>query len=190
MNTLIVLAHPRHNSLNASLSQCLQSKLQLYGHHVVLNDLYRSGFNPITDEQISITADVIGAQEQIRQAEIVVLQFPLWWFTMPAMLKGWFDRVFTKGFAYDVGKIFATGLLKGKKVMISTTTQSNANVYSDSGHHGNIEKFLEPIHHTLRMAGFTILKPYVVYDAMNTSPDHTIQKTALTRITPHLLEQL
>ena len=44
----------------------------------------------------------------------IILHFPLWWFGVPAILKGWFDRVLVKGFAYDAGKVFATGLLRGK----------------------------------------------------------------------------
>jgi putative NADPH-quinone reductase len=91
------------------MAQCAIDVLQRKGHDVAIEDLYASKFSPSLTEserQSYYTArfDAAGTQEQCERlmaAEAMVLVFPTWWFSFPGMLKGWFDRVWAPGVAYD-----------------------------------------------------------------------------------------
>lgn len=120
MKILIVYAHPEPTSLNGSLKDLAVKVLKEEGHEVIVSDLYQMKWKAAADgddflsrgsERLSyiqdskdafltgtLTADI---QEEIRKllwSDAVVFQFPLWWFSMPAILKGWFDRVYVNGF--------------------------------------------------------------------------------------------
>ncbi|MEC7964039.1 MAG: NAD(P)H-dependent oxidoreductase [Pseudomonadota bacterium] len=103
MKTLIVLCHPLQDSLNAHLAKKAQAKMAAAGHEVQLLDLYAEGFDPrlsVAERQGYYTApfDDDGALQEV---EALILVFPTWWFGLPAMLKGWIDRSFLPGVAYD-----------------------------------------------------------------------------------------
>jgi NAD(P)H dehydrogenase (quinone) len=66
---------------------------------------------------------------KISWVDYLIFQFPLWWTEPPAILKGWFDRVFAKEFAYDNGATYEKGLLKGKKALLSFTTAGGPDIY-------------------------------------------------------------
>lgn len=126
MNVLIVYAHPEPQSLNGSLKDFSVQRLEAAGHAVQVSDLYamqwkatldandstaQSGdrFNPSLDSQQAFaqglqSRDIELEQEKLLWADTVILQFPLWWFSMPAILKGWVERVYAYGFAYGVGE--------------------------------------------------------------------------------------
>lgn len=127
MNVLIVYAHPEPRSLNASLRDIAVGELKAHGHSVELSDLYAMGWkiqvdrsdfpalDPDTRLRVAaassdafaadaLTDDVKAEQEKLLRADALILQFPLWWFSMPAILKGWIDRVYAYGFAYGVGE--------------------------------------------------------------------------------------
>ena len=94
----------------------------------------------------------------------MILQFPLWWFGMPAIMKGWADRVFARGFAYGPGRKYDTGMFAGKTAMVATTTGTSAETYAPDGVDGDIRAVLWPIHNgLLRYTGFDVLPPYVAY---------------------------
>lgn len=109
MNCLLVTAHPLQNSLNARLAGHAEAVMTAGGHQVIREDLYRSGFSAALTgaERQSYYApaydDRATAAEiaRLRAAEALVLCFPTWWFGFPAQLKGWFDRVWAPGVAYD-----------------------------------------------------------------------------------------
>lgn len=106
---LVVIAHPLEDSLCRSLAQHAVATLRARGHEVEVEDLYASGFAPAltVDERRSYysaqfdSAAVRAPAERLLAAEALVLVFPTWWFSFPAMLKGWFDRVWAPGIAYD-----------------------------------------------------------------------------------------
>ncbi|MEK6293433.1 MAG: NAD(P)H-dependent oxidoreductase, partial [Paraburkholderia tropica] len=127
MNVLLVYAHPEPRSLNGSLKNFTVERLERAGHTVQVSDLYAMNwkatldaddapardlaepFRPSTDSRHAFEggtqpADIAAEQEKLRWADAVILQFPLWWFTMPAILKGWVERVYAYGFAYGVGE--------------------------------------------------------------------------------------
>lgn len=109
MHCLVVKAHPLTESLCASLTDTAVSALQTTGHEVVLEDLYAEAFAPalMPAERASYytetyAAEAVTAQtERLLNAEALVLVFPTWWFGFPAILKGWFDRIWAPGIAYD-----------------------------------------------------------------------------------------
>lgn len=109
MKCLVVIAHPVTDSLCQSLAKTAIATLIANGHEVVVEDLYASGFSPaLTDEErqsyYSPTFDQTAVKENIDDllsAEALILVFPTWWFGFPAILKGWFDRVWAPGIAYN-----------------------------------------------------------------------------------------
>jgi NAD(P)H dehydrogenase (quinone) len=91
---------------------------------------------------------------------------------MPAIMKGWVDRVFARGFAYRVGHKYDTGLLGGRLAMVSTTTGTSADTYAPDGIDGDINDILWPIHNgILRYTGFDVLQPHVVYMPGRVTPE-------------------
>lgn len=109
MNILVVTAHPDENSLCTALASHTISSLESAGHDVVVEDLYAKQFNPVLSQderaryydveykQSSIANEV----DRLKRADALVLIFPTWWFNFPAILKGWFDRIWVPTVAYD-----------------------------------------------------------------------------------------
>lgn len=195
MNVLIVYAHPEPRSLNGSLKDFAVRRLQAAGHQVQVSDLYAMNWKATLDASDSLdrdvdarfdpsqdskrayaagrqSADIAAEQEKLRWADTVILQFPLWWFSMPAILKGWVERVYAYGFAYGVGEHsdahwgdrYGEGNLAGKRAMLVVTTGGWESHYGPRGINGPIDDLLFPIHHgILHYPGFEVLPPYLVY---------------------------
>lgn len=195
MNVLLVHAHPESRSLNGSLKNFAVRRLEAAGHSVQVSDLYAMHwkaivdandstdrepgalFNPSLDSERAYACrtqspDIAQEQEKLRWADALILQFPLWWFTMPAILKGWIDRVYAYGFAYGVGEHsdthwgdrYGEGSMKGKRAMLIVTAGGWESHYSPRGVNGPMEDILFPIHHgILYYPGFEVLPPYVAY---------------------------
>jgi NAD(P)H dehydrogenase (quinone) len=141
----------------------------------------------------TLTPDVLAEQEKLLWADTIIFQFPLWWYTMPAILKGWVDRVFTYHFAYGVGEHsdtkygerFGEGTLAGRKALLSVTAGGPESHYAARGINGPIDDLLFPIHHgILYYPGFDVLPPYLVYRT------HKVDETAYARITEELGQRL
>ncbi|WP_122616974.1 NAD(P)H-dependent oxidoreductase [Streptomyces sp. Tu 4128] len=196
MKTLIVHAHPEPKSLNGSLKDLAVSTLEAAGHEVRVSDLYAMGWKAVVDaadygpeassplkvardsgrafEGGTLTPDVRAEQEKLLWADTIVFQFPLWWYSMPAILKGWVDRVFTFRFAYGVGEHsdtkygerYGEGTFAGRKAMLSVTIGGQESHYGARGINGPIEDLLFPIHHgILYYPGIEAVPPFVVYGA-------------------------
>ncbi len=126
------------------------------------------------------TEDIEAEQEKILWADVILFQFPFWWFSMPAILKGWVDRVFACGFAYGVGQYdnknygsrYGEGTLEGKKVMLSITIGGREDQYGPRGINGPIEDLLFPIHHGIFWyTGMSVLPPFIIYQSYNVSDE-------------------
>jgi NAD(P)H dehydrogenase (quinone) len=194
MNVLIVYAHPEPLSLNGSLKNFMVRRLERAGHQVQVSDLYAMNWKSALDAADSLDApdgrfnaslasrqafergrqseDIAREQQKLLWADTVILQFPLWWFSMPAILKGWVERVYAYGFAYGVGEHsdtrwgdrYGEGTLAGKRAMLVVTAGGWESHYGPRGINGPIDDILFPIHHgILYYPGFDILPPYVVY---------------------------
>ena len=180
MKVLIVLAHPERQSFNAAMFQLTIKTLEENGHKVKTSDLYRMNFNPVSDRQnfksikdpsvFKQQAEELYAtkvngfipelnieQEKVAWCDLIILQFPLWWFSFPAILKGWVDRVFSMGKFYDNGQIYEAGMLKGKKALMSITAGGPEKSYIAT-RYGSIDEILFPIHRgILEFVGFHVL---------------------------------
>ncbi len=169
--------------------------LQQAGHEVQVSDLYAmrwkagydaddSGAPPVGEfwrptldskqafAQGTQSADIVAEQEKLLWADTVIFQFPLWWFSMPAIMKGWIDRVYAWGFAYGVGEHsdrhwgdrYGEGTFVGKRAMLIVTAGGWAEHYSPRGINGPIDDILFPIQHgMLFYPGFEVLPPLVFY---------------------------
>lgn len=94
----------------------------------------------------------------------MIWQFPLWWFGLPAALKGWVDRVFAMGRIYGGGRTYESGVCKGKRALLSLTTGGPEGAYTSDGFNGDIYGILKPIHRgVLQFVGFEVLAPHIVY---------------------------
>lgn len=139
MNYLIVYAHPNSKSFNEAVKESLVETLGKKGD-VVVRNLYSMGFDPVLSAQDlgSIQGGVIPEeiqkeQEYVTNADIIFFVFPLWWAGPPAILRGYVDRVISKGFAYDFGPGGLQQLLSGKKLQIITTMGESQENYESSG---------------------------------------------------------
>ena len=109
MRILLVLAHPLEESFAASVAETVRNKLTANGHTVDMLDLYREGFDPrLTPSERARyfepgydPAEAEPYISRLKQADGLVLVFPQWWFNFPAILKGFFDRVFAPGVAFE-----------------------------------------------------------------------------------------
>ena len=167
-----VYAHPTEQSFNKELLTIAKSSID--ENQLTVSDLYQMQFNPAaTTEELSSAVDkqVIAEVEKIKQADLVILQFPLWWFSVPAILKGWMDKVFVPGIAYSKEMKFQNGGFASKKALIVTTTQAPKESYTEAGLNGPIESILQPIHHALHFVGFETLAPFIGYRALGNTTD-------------------
>lgn len=111
MHALIVVAHHDPQSLTHSVAAEVGAGLSASGHTFEIADLAAEGFDPrysAADHRVHRTratppADVQAEQARIDRADALVLAFPIYWWSMPALLKGWVDRVFVNGWAIDYG---------------------------------------------------------------------------------------
>lgn len=208
MKILYIYAHPNPASFNSILKDYGIDELSKLDHEVLLDDLYAQHFNPTADlndfhlddteldqqyflaqsiafHKNALATDITAEIEKIRWAERLIFQFPLWWFSTPAILKGWFDKVLVKGFAYDTGKTFSNGLLQGKTAALVVTTQSPESAYQKEGvHQATIDAFLRPIEHTLRFAGIKVLPHFVTFDAFKFDTER--KKTIISQYQDYL----
>ena len=130
MHVLMIYAHPRADSLSAALCDAAKAALESAGHSVELRDLYAEGFQPaLTAEERGAYHDtdnnLVGIEDHVaslKRAEALLLVHPTWWYGMPAMLKGWFDRVWAPGVAFRIGDGAIEPLLTNiKRIGVVTT---------------------------------------------------------------------
>lgn len=134
MKCLVVVAHPLPDSLCRSLARLATKELEAAGHEVTVEDLYDSGFSAALTEAerrsyYAVPFDasaVAGEAARLAEADALMLVFPTWWYGFPAILKGWFDRVWSPGIAFDHSADFGPikPRLKLRHVLAITTLGS------------------------------------------------------------------
>lgn len=185
MNVLIVFAHPDGKSLNGALKDMTVRILEQNGHKVEVSDLYKKKFKAIADQDDflvlknpnrfnyiseqyhalknnTFAADIVEEQRLVTWADLIIFQYPMWWTDAPAILKGWFDRVFSYSFAYGPGR-YEEGNLKGKVAIVSVTHGAeDLSEYGETGIKGKVEERLFNIQHEkLYFCGITVLEPFL-----------------------------
>ena len=150
MKYLIIYTHPNPKSFNRAVKEEVESALKKQGKEFAVRDLYEIKFNSVLGgsdfaglAQGKIPEDIKREQEFIKKAGALIFINPIWWFGMPALLKGYIDRVFLRGFAYDVVDGKVKGLLSDKKVMMFNTTGGAQEDYEKFGYRLAIKTNIE-----------------------------------------------
>lgn len=194
---LWVSAHPEPRSLNGSLRGAAIAHLRSTGHLVLESDLYAMGWDPVVrpadgghdtkdeSEPFRVSTDTRNAylagsqppevcreQAKLRRADAVIVQFPLWWYGMPAILKGWFDRVFVSGFAFGTDPVtgrrlrFEQGPFVGKRALAVTTLGDRPLAIGPRGKSGELHELLFGLlHGTFAYTGMSVLPPWALPSA-------------------------
>lgn len=189
---LIVHAHPERASLTHQLVGVTVQALRQQGHEVLQSDLYGMQWKAVFDEQdfperanpdrlsfieesghsyargLQVT-DIATEQQKVLAADAVIFQFPLWWYGMPAIMKGWIDRVWAFGLAYGYRNAgnryrYGDGAFKGKRALLSVAVGGPAEDYAPRGINGPLDQLLFPITHgSLYFPGFDVLPTFAAY---------------------------
>ncbi len=151
MNHLIVVAHFNSASFTHAVVDVIKNKAENNNETVEIIDLYADKFNPVLDlEDLGwmyqggeAPENIKSYQEQIKNADKLTVVYPIWWAQMPAMLKGFIDRVFTMGFAFLYDENGPQALLKGKQAHIITCSGSPNEYYEAIGMHKAIKQTID-----------------------------------------------
>uniref|UniRef100_H3B1W2 Ribosyldihydronicotinamide dehydrogenase [quinone] n=1 Tax=Latimeria chalumnae TaxID=7897 RepID=H3B1W2_LATCH len=193
---LIVYAHQEPKSFNGSLKNLADEVLSKQGCSVTISDLYAMDFKPAATRSDIIgelynpdhfnyrvecfeaykkgrlAKDVLEEQKKVLDANLVIFQFPVYWFSMPAIMKGWIDRVFIQGFSYGIPGFYDEGFLKDKKALLSLTTGGDEGMYLPTGANGDIKYLLWSMQHgMMHFCGFQVLAPNVCYGMDNVTEE-------------------
>ena len=194
MNIFIVYAHHEPTSFTAAMKNIAVQTMESQGHSVTVSDLYGQGFSAVAQKwdfvttsgghfnymleqkhsaklQNSFSPDILGEMQKLAAAEVLLIITPLWWSSVPAILKGWFDRVLAMGVAWDTGKFYENGLLRGKQALVAAAAGHPAEYYTAKGRHqGTAAAALHPItHDTLAFCGFNVQEPFVALNILGTA---------------------
>lgn len=147
MNALLIYAHPNPASFCAAIKNEIVEIAKQKGENLEISDLYEMNFNPVLSgsdfesfQKGEMPADIKAEQDKISKADRIIVVYPVWWTGFPAILKGYFDRVLSYGFAYKAGDNGIEKLLTGKKAAFFTTSGTPFDVYSAMGMHDAMNK--------------------------------------------------
>ena len=188
MNVLIVHAHPEAKSFNTALMTLAKEQLTQAGHSVEVSDLYEMNWNPVASaddfaqrkspdylvyaleqrynfDQQAIAHDIAIEIAKLQKADLLILNFPLFWFSVPAIMKGWIDRVLISGVCYGGMRFYDQGGLKGKKALVTLTLGGREHMFGENAIHGElVEGMLRPLlRGTLAYVGLEVLPPFIGY---------------------------
>jgi len=195
MKILLVYAQPESKSLTHHLAREAEIYLQKQGHTIIHSDLYSMEWKAVMDEtdymdrqfheRLSFiqesshaystntqTADVEREQKKLKEADALILIFPLWWYGMPAIMKGWIDRVWAYGLAYGYKNAgnsyrYGDGAFLGKRALLAVNIGGPESEYSPRGINGNLEDLMFPITHgTLFYTGMEVLPTFAIYNSV------------------------
>lgn len=159
MKVQLVVAHPRRDSFTHALAQRYASGLAERGHQIDWLDLYQERFDPVlgTDEAGATPVQILSYQERLNACEALVLAYPIWWSTPPAILVGWLQRVLSEEFAFGAREGRTHGLLPhSAKLLISVGSRNRGEVHLE-------QLYVEPMHSVLRYCGMQVLRPVVCW---------------------------
>lgn len=190
MRVLIVRAHPEPRSFTMALADRAATTLRAKGHEVEQSDLYAMNFDPVAKAEDfgcrrdpdylvyaleqrhgyqtgSLAPDIAAEVEKLLRAELLILCFPVFWFSLPAMMKGWIDRVFLSGPIYGGRRFYAQGGLAGRKAWPVMTIGSRAHMLADEAAvHGAFDVMFRPLlRGTLAYAGLAVIEPFIAWHA-------------------------
>jgi len=187
MHILMIHAHNESQSFNAAMKDLAVAELQTQGHRVEVSDLYAMNWNPVAsaadfgsraDSQYltyaleqrhnhsvrTLAPDIQGELDKLLEADLLIFNFPIYWFSMPAIMKGWIDRVLVSGVCYGGKRFYDQGGLVGKKAMLAMTIGGQPHMLVNGGVHGDLNDMLRPIlRGTLAYTGMQVLPSFVAH---------------------------
>ncbi|EZQ12586.1 NAD(P)H dehydrogenase [Halopseudomonas bauzanensis] len=187
MKVLIVHAHPEPASYTSTLQRIACEHFRQRGDEVEISDLYAMNFNPVAStedftqranpdylvyaleqrhafEQGALQTDIQREIDKIQRCDLLILSFPVYWYSMPAILKGWLDRVFISGLFYGGRRIFERGGMRGKRALVCATLGGREKMFSAEGIHDDLHDLFRPLlKGTLGYTGFDVLTPFFAY---------------------------
>lgn len=164
MHHLVVVAHPAERSFTMGIARAYVDELQTLGQYPRTFDLYRAAFNPIlTEDELAPShakrardVHIAQAQDDVVRAHALTVIYPLWWSSMPAMMKGYIDRVFARGFAYESENGVVRGLLAGRKCVLITISGAPLSLLLKSGNWDAVQVLQDT--HIFRASGFDVVE--------------------------------
>ncbi len=195
MKVFVVSATPEPNSFVAAMARASVETMRELGHEVVHSDLYAMRWNPVASpadfgtrrnpdyltyaleqrhnvDAGSIAPDIRTELDKLFAADLLILNFPIYWFSTPAILKGWIDRVLVSGLCYGGRRIYDQGGLVGKKALVGLTLGGREHMFADDGIHGPIDHLLRHLMQgTLAYVGYDVLEPFVGWHIPYLKPD-------------------
>lgn len=155
MKVLLLLTHPTPTAFNQRMAQVGVEALTAMGHQVTLGDLYAEGFDPVTASAEAVARE----RERLAAHELLLCQFPIWWFRPPAMLLGWLEQVLP-----------CDPLYAGRKVLFSATAGGSPSTYKASGVSQEPGELFAPLLGALGQAGYEALPSYVAWGMLKAGP--------------------
>ncbi len=195
MKVLVVHAHYEPQSFNAALKEQAVRTLLAAGHEVQVSDLYAMNWNPVASvadfaerknpdhctyaleqrhgfETGTLAPDILTEVAKVDWCDLLILNFPIFWFSVPAIMKGWIDRVFVSGRFYGGKRFYDQGGMKGKRAMLAFTLGGQPHMFGPEAIHGEIDLMLRPLMRgSLAYAGFDVLPPFTAYHVPYISHD-------------------
>jgi NAD(P)H dehydrogenase (quinone) len=185
MKIFIVHAHPEPQSFCSAMKDTAVETFQKLGHEVQVSDLHQMNWNPVAsgnDFEVrsqpdylvyaleqresyksgQLSPDIQAEIEKLKWCDLLIFSFPMYWFSVPAILKGWIDRVFVSGFCYGGKRFYDQGGLKGKKGLLAFTLGGREDMFGEDKIHGEMQTMLRPLlRGSMAYVGLTVLPPFI-----------------------------
>lgn len=188
-----IIAHPEPESLNYAMMHAAIDHLK-QKHNVVVTDIYEliKQQHPAVQPYASTRSDadqlkIKAEQQKIKDSDYTIVQFPLYWFSLPGALKTYWEQVLEPGFAYP-GKFENSPLHDGRKLLLALTTQSTAKDFSHQGPNGPMADILVPIKVAFRFVGYDIAEPFIAYNV--TDQSHKDNEQMIAKYVAHVQAML
>lgn len=188
MKVHLVHAHPEPRSFTAAMRDVVIEELRATGHMVTHSDLYAIGFDPVLSDrdfcsrtkpeylvyaleqrhsyaQGSLAPDIQREVEHVLAADVLGFTFPLFWFGVPAIMKGWTERVFLSGPFYGGKRLYAGGGLAGKRAFAAFSLGGREYMFGPDAIHGELAEGMMRnfFQGTLGYVGLAVHRPYIAY---------------------------
>ncbi|MBU3599863.1 NAD(P)H-dependent oxidoreductase [Polynucleobacter sp. 30F-ANTBAC] len=185
MKIFIVHAHPEPQSFCTAMKDTAVETFQSLGHEVQVSDLHQMNWNPVAssnDFEVrsqpdylvyaleqreayksgKISPDIQAEIDKLKWCDVLIFNFPMYWFSVPAILKGWIDRVFISGFCYGGKRFYDQGGLKGKKGLMAFTLGGREHMFGEDKIHGDMSTMLRPLlRGSMAYVGLSVLPPFI-----------------------------
>lgn len=187
MKALLVHAHPEPQSFVSAMRDVAVEALAANGHEVTISDLYEQNFDPVAKaddfadrgnpdylvyakEQRHAAAnetlplDIAREFERVCEADLLILTFPVFWFSTPAILKGWIDRVFLAGPIYGGRRFYDRAGMTGRRALVGAALGGREHMFGPGSVHGDLNTMLRHLlQGTLGYAGYDVIEPFFAY---------------------------